>query len=220
MNIVRLTGHTRSILASLFLLVVVAAAGTSLVLVHKSAGKAADSPAGSSKKQPGSHSTGNSSKNAADTPGSSQAGSTGDRQTTGGTAPAAPSNPACKLLTSALAQQLLGSGAQYRSSADTTTPQTPETSLSSCAYGAGAATLQLSVRTAGDSLGASENATAFGSERPAGVTPVSGYGQSAYWDPASAKLNVLGSNNWYIISRSSGTLQDTEAAAQLLKAGF
>jgi hypothetical protein len=115
---------------------------------------------------------------------------------------------------------MIDTNATYAPATDSSTPQTSDTSLSTCGYASGEATIQLSVRAAKNSLGASENATAFGSERPASATPVSGYGQSAYWDPDVHTLNILGSNTWYIVRSSSGTQQRAEAVATACKATF
>ena len=131
-----------------------------------------------------------------------------------------PVTDACKLLTLHVAQQLLGTGAGATATSDTSSLQTTDTSLSSCAYANGSADVQLVVRKPTSAAGTSENDTVFGSARPADAVNIAGYGQSAYWNPDNNTLNVLGSNNWYIMSRSSNTQKDAEAAADLLKSGF
>ena len=66
---------------------------------------------------------------------------------------------------------------------------------------------------------------AFGSGRPAGVETTQGYGQAAYWDPKTDEFNILVSNNWYILTRSSGlpatmaSAPDVEALAKQLGIG-
>jgi hypothetical protein len=126
----------------------------------------------------------------------------------------------CKLLPLAAAQQLLGSGV-HSLAAKTTMPQTADTVLTTCAYTADSGTVQINQRSPKNSLGTSENATPFGSERPGGASSISGYGQSAYWNPADSTLNVLSDNSWYVIARSAGgqssSQADTEAAAKLVE---
>jgi cytoskeletal protein RodZ len=129
-------------------------------------------------------------------------------------------NTACKLLSPSVATQTLGTSAAASTPSDTSALVTPDTSLGACAYTGSNETVQLIVRTPKNSLGASENATHFGSEKPANATSVSGYGQSAYWDPDAKQLNILANNNWYIISRSTGSSDDSEAVAKLLASGF
>jgi len=131
-----------------------------------------------------------------------------------------PVTAACSLLTLTVAKQLLGNGATSSTPSDTSSMQATDTSLSACAYASGSSTLQLVIRTPTSSLGTSENDTVFGSGRPTNTTAVQGYGQSAYWDPSNASLDVLGSNNWYVITTSSGSESNAEAAAKLLQSGF
>jgi hypothetical protein len=133
-----------------------------------------------------------------------------------GSTPAQPANAACTTLTSAIAQQILGASAQAQSSPAATISSTSATTVSACAYVAGDQTMQLTLRVPKNSLGTSENATAFGSERPAGVTPVTGHGQTAYWNPATSSLNILSGNKWYSITRTSATQANTEQIAQAM----
>jgi hypothetical protein len=127
---------------------------------------------------------------------------------------------ACKSFTPAIAKEVLSGNATSTTPSDTTALQASNTQLSSCAYTADSNTLQLTIRDAQGSLGTSENATRFGSGRPSGVTTVDGYGQSAYWDPATHQLNVLKENDWYILTRTSGgqpgDLNGTKALADKL----
>jgi len=132
-----------------------------------------------------------------------------------------PATEACSLLTLSAAKQLLGSDAAATTPTDMSSLQATGTSLSACAYSSGSGNVQLIIRTPTSPLGRSENATVFGSGKPANAVSVSGYGQSAYWDPDEHTFNILGSNNWYIITRGSGGTQaDVEAVAALLKSGF
>jgi type IV secretory pathway VirB10-like protein len=132
------------------------------------------------------------------------------------TTPPAPNNAACKLLTAHIAQQAIGAAATYQTPADFAIAAVTGTELSACTYSTSSATIQLTERQAKNSLGASQNATAFGSEKPSGVTDVDGYGQSAYWDPATARLHILGSNNWYVITTSKNTQITAETVAKLI----
>jgi hypothetical protein len=129
----------------------------------------------------------------------------------------APQNAACTALTLSAAKSLLGAAAASATPADLSISQASNTEITNCAYAADGNSIQLTLRTAKGSLGASQNATAFGSERPAGVTDVQGYGQSAYWDPGTAHLNVLSQNNWYIMATGQNTQASAEAAAKLVK---
>ncbi|HSX15833.1 MAG TPA: hypothetical protein VLF40_03520 [Candidatus Saccharimonadales bacterium] len=133
-------------------------------------------------------------------------------------------NAACKLLTTAIAQQLLGADAKPADAGNVGNLQTSATTVATCTYTSDSGALQLTLRTPKNSLGVSENATVFGSERPSGATTVTGYGQSAFWDPDEHRLNVLGHNTWHIITRTSAggpsSLDDTKAAANLLTKAF
>jgi len=144
--------------------------------------------------------------------------SSADKQTAA--AATKPVTVACTLLTLDVARKLLGSGTQASTPGDTSTYQATDTNVTACAYANGDNNVQLVVRTPTSSLGTSENDTVFGSGRPSGATTVQGYGQSAYWDSSAHTLNILGSNNWYVITRSTGTEADTEAVAAQLAAGF
>lgn len=130
------------------------------------------------------------------------------------------SNDACAHLTLTTARQLLGDSAQKATPHSTSGLQAAGTTLASCAYSGQTGTIQLTLRTAHSSLGASQNATAFGSEKPADSTNVSGYGQAAYWNPSNNTLNVLGHNNWYIITGTQPTQESAQTVADQLKAGF
>lgn len=153
---------------------------------------------------------------AGSTPNSSASAAT----STGQTDDASTTGPACELLTPDDAQQVLGPDAETSLPNDTSAFQTSHTTVSACAYSNSTGTVQLTVRTPSDSLGASKNATVFGSDKPRGATSVDGYGQAAYWDGDKHQLDVLGSNTWYIISRSTGTKADTVAVAKVLAGGF
>ena len=124
--------------------------------------------------------------------------------------------PACQLLTRAIAQQVLGPDTAVSLPGDTSSLRTSDTTVSACAYASHAGSVQLIVRTPTGSLGVSKNATVFGSAKPQNTTALQGYGQSAYWDNDKHQLNILGNNNWYIITRSTGAQDDAQAVARLL----
>jgi hypothetical protein len=131
-----------------------------------------------------------------------------------------PNTIACKHLTLTIARQLLGTQAEYTTPNEPANLKAADTAVSSCTYSMPNASVQLTVRTAQSSLGASENATAFGSDRPAGSSPVQGYGQSAYWNPDDSTLNILSKNTRYIIIGAQHDQSSAQSVANLLKAGF
>lgn len=149
--------------------------------------------------------------------GTTQSTATGSTDTKAATAT---SNTACKLLTFAVAQKALGPDTKTSLPGDTASFQASNTEVSACAYANTIGSVQLIVRTPTDALGISKNAVVFGSGRPQDAVTVQGYGQSAYWDPGKHALNILGSNNWYVVARSTGTQSDTEATAKLLASEF
>jgi hypothetical protein len=154
------------------------------------------------------------------TPGSSASNQSSKNKTT--------TSASCKLLTAGIATQILGAAATAASPSDMSAFLTPDVTLSTCGYTASVSgstqTVEITVRSPKNSLGVSENATAFGSERPTNAVTVSGYGQSAYWNPDTSRLNILASNTWYLISRTNNAQPsgqaDAEAAAKLLAPGL
>ncbi len=117
---------------------------------------------------------------------------------------------ACSILTSSIAAQILGSSAAKGAPpADTET--TSDIAFSQCIYTGGPAAdpphvISVSVRSAKDATGVVSNKSVFSSPgKPSGVQDVTGYGNSAYWDPDMGQLDILKGNNWYIISNYTGT---------------
>lgn len=133
---------------------------------------------------------------------------------------ARPITDACKLLTVSAAKQVVGINAHAVTATSTSSLKTSNSTLTSCAFTGQNGTVQLVIRKPSGRLGIAENGIEFGSGRPAGAAALNGYGQAAYWNPSNKTLNVLGDNNWYIISRNSHSQADTEAAAKLLAPGF
>ena len=194
----------------------IVAVATLALAAHDAPSKSATDKAAWSDNTPSTQSpTSTSDSNSSNTPSSQSGGATSSGASQNQAASATVSD-ACKVLTTSIAQQIIGTTAKEQAATDSVTA-TKDTQVDSCAYAAGSKTVQLTVRSSKNSLGTSENATAFGSERPAGAVTVSGYGQSAYWDPAKHTLNVLSSNNWYVISRDTNVQADCEAVAALIK---
>lgn len=141
--------------------------------------------------------------------------------TTGAASTPADEGSACSVLTPALAGRLLQATAPAQSTTpDPVVPATSDTTHSSCTYTSGTASVSLSIRSPSSTLGISENTVPFGSDRPAGAVPVQGYGQTAYWDPATNHLNILAHNDWYAISRSSALQADCQVVADALRGNF
>lgn len=118
---------------------------------------------------------------------------------------------ACRLLTLTIARQVLGPKAVQQNGSDTVTQRNADTEISQCIYANDSGeTIALIVHVALSPLGLSENDTVFGSARPTDVTNESGYGQAAYWNPATSTFNILYNNNWYAINEE-GNSQITSA---------
>jgi cytoskeletal protein RodZ len=193
--------------------VAIAAIGAGTAAMFQQHQRSAKNPKSSSATQSAKISaSGKPKDNTASTP-KTTSGATANGSSNSSTA----QNAACTALTPSAAKNLLGTDAASATPADLGVSQASNTEVTSCAYAADGNSIQLTIRTAKGSLGASQNATAFGSERPAGVTDVQGYGQSAYWDPGTMHLNVLSQNNWYIMSTSQNTQASAEAAAKLVE---
>jgi hypothetical protein len=205
------------VLAAAIVLIAVGAATFATHHAGNTAGHGTNAAKISSQSAGTAHTAGSNASNV-----SGAAGNTSDAdKQTALAATAQPVTEACSLLTLGAARQLLGSAATAATPGDTSSLQATGTALSTCAYGSGSSNVQLVIRTPTGSLGRSENATMFGSGKPSDAVSFSGYGQSAYWNPGDHTFNVLGSNNWYIITRGSGGTQaDAEVVAALLKSGF
>jgi hypothetical protein len=117
------------------------------------------------------------------------------------------------VFSSSAAAQVLGAGASADAS-NGVTSQTADTTVMTCAYSNNSGSATVVVHRAHTTIGASSNEVAFGSGRPSGVTAVSGYGSSAFWQSTSSELNILHDNDWYVIASSAGTLTSAEQVAQ------
>lgn len=142
------------------------------------------------------------------------------------TAPQMPKK-ACDIFTLADAKKLLGDSAQ--GGQDTSDASSIDIDSSTCSYtqsvGATPVVTRLSasltVRDPKTSTGAASNQRQFGHLRPADAVDVQGYGDSAYWDPKPAQLDILKSDSWYILSLgptdpAGRTLDDTKKLADIL----
>jgi hypothetical protein len=130
-----------------------------------------------------------------------------------------PSSPACKQFTLPLAREILGNGAALNTQDSAVVSETADMLISSCVYRThGTDTVRLSAYLAKTSLGQSPNIVVFGSDRPAGVRDIPGYGQASFWDAHTGMLSVLKNNNRYDISRSSGNPPASASQDEVLRA--
>lgn len=117
---------------------------------------------------------------------------------------------ACSVLTSSIANQILGSSA-VKATPPADTESTSDIAFSECIYSAGPTVdpphmASVAIRSAKDSTGAASNSSVFTSAgMPSGAQTVTGYGDKAYWDPSMGQLNILKGSNWYILNNYTGT---------------
>jgi hypothetical protein len=84
--------------------------------------------------------------------------------------------------------------------------QTPATSVDAIKS---QKSVNILVRGAKTDNGAKSNRDVFlGPLKPEGVVDVDGYGEAAFWNPQFGQLNILKSDNWYILS--VGPINPTE----------
>lgn len=135
---------------------------------------------------------------------------------------------ACSIFTLSDAKKVLG--ATVKGGASPANGSSNSLTVSTCSYSqdleSGASTsagqaATLLVRAPKTTSGAESNNNQFGPLRPADAVSVSGYGQSAYWDPQFGQLDILKNNTWYILSSgpltpSSRTLDHTKQLADIL----
>jgi hypothetical protein len=103
---------------------------------------------------------------------------------------------ACDVLTESIGKKTAGDNATSTPSDDT---KTDSINVSNCTYYGSKGVAALLARSALNKEGADSNAQQF-KTLPEGAVKVDGLGESAYWAPQYAQLNVLKNNNWYIIS--------------------
>jgi hypothetical protein len=135
---------------------------------------------------------------------------------------------ACDLFTLSEAKQLMGDAATLGST--TEAASSDDVSVDNCSYVNNATTVPelrtatIMVRSALSDLGKTSNQDAFkagGAANPSGATAVSGYGDKAFWDPATYQLAVLKGNTWIGIvyggtNPTSNTLDDAKKVADLV----
>lgn len=129
---------------------------------------------------------------------------------------------ACTLFTEADAKAIMGPSA-------TTGDNTPATEsddikITNCSYTNNATAVKdikvitVTSRSPLTQTGVDSNKQAFTSQRPSGAETVSGYGDDAYWDPATYQLAILKDNNWIAVvygdtNPTSNTLADAKLVA-------
>jgi hypothetical protein len=135
---------------------------------------------------------------------------------------------ACSIFTLADAKQVLGDTAKGGSVNDE--KSSDDLTVTSCSYtqdsganvpGSGGKTAGLLVRAPKTGSGIASNKNQFGPLKAADTQDVSGYGDSAYWDPQLGQLNILKNNTWYVLSNgpitpASRTLDQAKQLADLL----
>lgn len=121
--------------------------------------------------------------------------------------------PCASVLTLAQAQSVL-SGVSA-SSGNGTSSTDANTTVITCTYSSGSSNAAIVAHLANNGVGQSTNDLQFGSERPSNAVSVSGFGQSAFWQPGTG-LNILKNNDWYVVNYSkdgSSTQSDSEQLA-------
>jgi len=118
---------------------------------------------------------------------------------------------ACGVFTLADAKQLLGDSA--KGGADQADTSSADIDVTTCNYlqdlsssnvpVSSSKSAGLTVKIPKSANGVKSNQGQFGPIKPGGVQDVSGYGDSAYWDPEHGQLDILKSNTWYIVSYGS-----------------
>lgn len=135
---------------------------------------------------------------------------------------------ACQIFSLADAKQVLGDS--VKGGSNPVASSSDDLAVSTCTYtqdtgnnapvSAGKSATLL-VRAPKTSAGSASNHNQFGPLKPTGVQEVSGYGDSAYWDPQYGQLDILKNNTWYILSNgpvtpASRTLDEAKQLADIL----
>lgn len=111
---------------------------------------------------------------------------------------------ACTLFTLEDAKTILGASASKGTEAAPTSSE--DTRVSTCSYTNNASvvaeikTATVLVRSPLTEAGITSNQEVFGAAKPQGAQDVAGYGEAAYWDPATGQLSVLKDESWIIIN--------------------
>lgn len=140
-----------------------------------------------------------------------------------------PANLACRIFTLSDARLLLGNSA--KGGQVQTGYSSEDINISTCNYSqdlsssnvpvSSVKSASLIVKTPKTGNGIKSNQGQFGPIKPIAAEDLSGYGDSAYWDPDHGQLDILKDNTWYIISLgpsppASRTLESTKQLADLL----
>lgn len=135
---------------------------------------------------------------------------------------------ACDILTLAEAKQLMGEAATAGS--NTAPASTDDINVDNCSYTNNATnvpairTATIMVRSALTEDGMSSNKEAFeagGAAYPSDAEAVAGYGDKAFWDPATHQLAILNGNAWIGIvyggtNPTANSLEDAKKVADLV----
>lgn len=83
-------------------------------------------------------------------------------------------------------------------------------------------TVSLLARSALTKQGADSNSAIFGENTPIGSKKIGGYGDAAFWSPATGQLNILKNQNWYILTvgvneAKNRSLSETQKFANKIK---
>lgn len=135
---------------------------------------------------------------------------------------------ACELLTEAEAKQLMGESTTLGTNNVPT--KSEDVSIDTCSYVNNATSvpaikvITVMARSALSEDGLESNQVAFekdGAANPANATAISGYGDKAFWDPATHQLAILKDTSWISIvyggtNPTSNTLDDAKKVADLV----
>lgn len=107
---------------------------------------------------------------------------------------------ACGILTSSIAQKIVGNNAKkvFESESTAASVQT-----SYCDYTGSSGLASLALRSPLTQAAINANTELFNNGKPAGSQVINGYGSAAYWSPAYYQLNILDHNDWYTLSAGS-----------------
>ena len=129
---------------------------------------------------------------------------------------------ACDLLSVEDAKTVLGQDIEPADGSDAAAASSDDIAVSRCVFAQklGAAVTPASqkqaslvVRSPRSDTGKQANRNVFtGSAKPANVEQVSGFGESAFWNPEFGQLNILKNDAWYIVE--AGPSVPTERKAE------
>lgn len=138
---------------------------------------------------------------------------------------------ACKLFTAADAKKVLGETAKANNVTLPDNNQNKDVTGSTCNYSTEAKTpadipnvrsATIMMRIPLTDAGKKDNNSQFKTLKPVDeATNVTGYGESAFWNPAFGQLNILVNDTWLMISNGSGapnnrSLDDAKKVADIV----